>query len=136
MLVYLATLKEGKLKKALNNAWVNWVIDDKDGEKSVWDFTRTKLKGVNDKLLEQMKNAGSIETDVGPTRIQRMKDRLSAFEAEFGEFLKTRGKYEPFTPEDSWTDESMNTIMSRLEKAVEAGFEIPAEIEDLGDEEE
>jgi hypothetical protein len=133
---FLATLEEGdKLKKSLSQVWA-WEVNDKDDEKMIWDCTRTKLKGVNDKLLDEMKNAGSIELAVGNARLLALRLKLKSIESEFSELLKTRGKYEDYAESDTWAMEIESTILGRLEKAISAGYELPAGIEDVGEEEE
>ena len=133
---FLATLEEGdKLKKSLSQVWA-WEVNDKDDEKMIWDCTRTKLKGVNDELLDEMKNAGSIELAVGNIRLAALRASLELIESEFKELLKTRGKYEDYAEDDTWAMEIESTILGRLEKAISAGYELPAVIEDIGEEEE
>tara|TARA_Y100000004_G_scaffold114267_1_gene128361 strand:- start:71 stop:574 length:504 start_codon:yes stop_codon:yes gene_type:complete len=133
---FLATLEEGdKLKKSLSQVW-DWEVTDKADEKMIWDCTRTKLKGVNDKLLEEMKNAGSIEIAVGNARLTALRAALELIESEFPELLRTRGDYVSYTEEETWAMEMEKTILSRLEKAISAGYELPAVIEEIGEGEE
>ena len=122
---FLETLDDDdKLKKSMSQVW-NWEVSDKDDEKMIWDCTRTKLKGVNDELLDNMKNAGSIETEMGSALISDMETDLDAFEEKYGDYLRQRGSYDAYDKDNTFKGEIMHTIKTRLEKAITAGYELP-----------
>ena len=129
MVAHLETCEDENLTKSLTRVW-NMMDDDEDDkemEKVIWDATRAKLADIEDDLLAKMKNAGSIETVVGKTTVDAMRKDLKAFGDKFKEYCRQRGKdgaYAAFDAENTFEDEILPMLLSRLEKAIDGGYKL------------
>lgn len=129
MFEHLETCKDEKLKSQLTRLW-DMMDDDEDDsemEKVIWDGTRVKLADVENELLAKMKNAGSIETVVGKSNIDAMREDLKAFGDKFKEYCRQRGKdgkYAAFDEDNTFEGEFLPMLLSRLEKAIDGGYKL------------
>ena len=117
---YLEDLEDEELKTSLTGLWDFDVSNDRELEKFVWDATRAKLVGVNDELLAKMKNAGSIETEIGIERVEKLVEMLDVIGEEFKDILRQRGRkgvYAAYDDDNTFSGEIKETWLSRLEKA-------------------
>ena len=124
---YLEDLEDEDLKTSLTGLWAFDVSNDSELEKFVWDATRAKLAGINDELLAKMKNAGSIETEVGIERVAKLVQMLDEIGEEFDDILRQRGKkgvYAAYDDDNTFSGEIKETWLGRLEKAIEGGHKL------------